>query len=98
MDTTKAKSIRTAAEAWDMCSSALPNIRSLLRILCTLPVTTMEAERLFSKVERTVTAARSTMSESRMEHLLLLQSNRDALPDIKDVINLFSKKSRRMKL
>jgi len=49
------------------CSAlTLPDIRALLVILATLPVTTAEAERVFSKVERKATAARAHMTEDRL--------------------------------
>lgn len=43
-------------------------------------------ERMFSKVERTRTAVRSTMTEDRLESLVLLQAHRDDLPDTDNVI------------
>jgi len=53
--------VTTAAAAVERCSPwspiIMPNIRQLLLILATLPVTTAEAGRLFSKLERTATAA-----------------------------------------
>jgi len=55
-----ASQISTAAAALEHCSPVtLPNIRALLVILATLPATTAEAERNFSKVKRTATAARA---------------------------------------
>ena len=38
------------------CTKAYPNLSLLLQLLATIPVTTAEAERLFSKLERTLTA------------------------------------------
>ena len=71
----------------------------LLQILCTLPVSTCEPERMFSKVERTMTAIRSSMSEDRLESLVLLQAHRDDLPTIEDVIDKFASiSSRRLDL
>ena len=61
-----ASEISTAAAALEHCSAlTLPNIRALLVILATLPVTTAEAERVFSKVERKATAARSCSYDRR---------------------------------
>ena len=42
----------------------------------TLSFTTAEAERLFAKLEETVTAIRSTMDEKRLEACLMLQIHR----------------------
>jgi len=57
----------------------------LLRILAALPVTTAEAERMFSKVDKAATAVRSSMDEDRLESLILIQAHRDQTPS-KDLI------------
>ena len=57
----------------DCQGDVFPNVHTLLNILTALPVTTAEPERLFSKLNSTLTAIRSTMSEERLESLLLLQ-------------------------
>jgi len=48
----------------------------LLQILATLPVSTAEPERMFSKDDLTLTEIHSTMSEDRLEALVLLQARR----------------------
>jgi len=69
-----------------------------LQILATMPVTTAEPERVFSRVERTATAIRN-MDETRLEALILLQSHRDRTPSSEDVLNKFaSAEARRLKL
>jgi hypothetical protein len=71
----------------------------LLKVLATLPVSTCEPERLFSKVEKTLTALRSTMSEDRLEALVLMQTFRDELPDADSVVDKFAAaNSRRLQL
>jgi hypothetical protein len=62
---------KTVLSALDHCT-AYPNVSLLLQLLATIPVTTAEAERLFSKLERTLTAIRSTVGEQRLEALILL--------------------------
>jgi len=57
---------QTVLSALDHCT-AYPNLSLLLQLLATILVTTAEAERLFSKLERTRTAIRSTMDEQRLE-------------------------------
>ena len=92
--------IRTAAAALqEVCKSeTLPNVTVLLEILVTLPVTTAEPERVFSKVERTATAVRN-MNEQRLEALVLLQSHLDKTPRTEDVLNKFATvEARRLKL
>ena len=55
-----------------------------------LPVSTAEAERMFSKVARTLTALRATMTEDRLESLVLIQAHRDHLPDIAEIVDRFA--------
>ena len=71
-------------------SSSYPNLSLLLQLLATVPVITAEAERLFSKLERTVTAIRSIMDEQRLEALVLLQIHRTDKPTIDNVIDCFA--------
>lgn len=81
----------TAIGALNECSqSQFPAIHQLLKVLAVLPVTTAEAERLFSKVSRTLTVLRSTMSEDRLEALILLQVHRDRLPVTDLVVDRFA--------
>jgi len=73
------------------CPIIMPNIRQLLLILATLPVTTAEAERLFSKVERTATAARvHVMTEDRLEALVMSNTHRRLTPDCDSFITRFA--------
>jgi len=54
---------------------------------------------MFSKVEHTPTAIRSTMTQYRLEALVLLQAHRDELPLTEDVLDKFAAaNSRRLKL
>ena len=50
-----------------------PNIHALLKLLCTLPLTSRAVERTFSALKRVKTAGRSTMGEERLEGLLLME-------------------------
>ena len=50
-------------------SSIFPNIISLLKILCTLPVTSCSAERSFSELKRIKTPFRSAMTTTRLSGL-----------------------------
>ncbi len=80
----------SAIRAINACYEEIyPNIFVLLTILATLPVKTCEAERLFSRVERTLSAIRSTMGEKRLESLLLMQSPREDLPSSEEVVKVF---------
>ena len=93
-------SITTPAAAVEHCSSSsMPSIRILLLILATLPVTTVEAERVLSKVERTVTAVRAHMSGERLEAIVMLNIRRNRTRSVDAVVNRFAEtEGRRMKL
>ena len=90
----------TAIGALGNCQAdVFPNVHTLLNILTALPVTTAEPERLFSKLNSTLTAIRSTMSEERLESLLLLQVHRKRTPTTQKLIDSFAAtKSRRLTL
>ncbi|KAF0309556.1 repressor of the inhibitor of the protein kinase [Amphibalanus amphitrite] len=78
----------TAIESLRRCPcDAFPATSRLLMILATLPVSTAEAERMFSKLDRTLSATRSTMTESRLEALVLMQAFRGELPAAAEVVN-----------
>ena len=74
----------------------------LLKILTTLPVSLCEQEHMFSKVDRTLTAIQSSMSEDRLETLVVLQAHHDDLPTspaTEDATDMFaSVSSRRLNL
>ena len=75
-------------------SVKFPNVFPLLTILgITLPVTTSESERVFSKLQRTLTSIRS-MTEDRLV-LFLLQCHREHSPT-NDVLSTFGRKARRL--
>ena len=86
----EAAKIKTAVSALQACQGdTLPNIKVLLQILATLPATTAEPERTFSRLERTATAIRS-MNEDRLEALILLQTHLDVTPKSDDILNKFA--------
>ena len=72
-----------------------PNISKLLKILAVLPVSTAEAERYFSKLEKTMTTLRTTMAEERLESLIMLNVHRARTPSIDAIIDKFAEKSSR---
>ena len=67
-----------------------PTILALLSIFATIPVTTASAERVFSSLGRIKTKFRSSMSESRVEGLLLLKTHRDILISQEEIIDRFA--------
>ena len=90
------KVVDTAIAAVNMCDNkSLPNVHRLLQVLSVLPVSTAEAERVFSKVKRTLTYLRTTMSEGRLEALVLMQAHRESLPSTAEIISYFSVSGKR---
>lgn len=80
-------------------TTLFPNIKELLCILCTLPVTSCSAERSFSGLKRIKTALRSTMGNERLTSLALLHLHRDIEINIPQVIDEFARLyPRRMEL
>lgn len=94
-----AAEINTAVAALQVCrGETLPNIKVLLQILATFPVTTAEPERVFSRLERTATAIRN-MDETRLEALVLLQAHLDKTPSLDSVLDKFAMtEARRLQL
>ena len=91
----------TAVSALDCCPRVmLPNIFTLLQILATLPVSTAEPERVFSRVTQTMTALRASVAEYRLEALIFIQIYRDCPAiAVNPVLDYFCRKSsRRLRL
>ena len=71
----KVTTLRTIADAMnqsDIYKKMLGEIDKVLKIYFTFPVTTSTAERSFSSLRRLKTFLRSTMTQSRLNNLLLL--------------------------
>ena len=69
-----------------------PNITKMLKIMCTLLVTTCECERSFSALKRLKTYIRSSMGEERLNGLALLHIHYSTNIDIEEVFNMFARK------
>ena len=79
----------SAISAVNLCpADSLPTIHTMLMILVTMPVCTAKAERLFSKVECTLSALRSSMSEALT--CILLQAHQELLPETDEIIHRFT--------
>ena len=76
-----------------------PNIRTLLQIALTLPVTSCECERSFSQLKLLKTYSRSTISAKRFSGLALMKIHRDYCVEllsperIKELVQKFSEKN-----
>ena len=80
-------------------NSMYPNIRVLLSILSTIPVTSCSAERSFSGLKRLKTLSSSSMSVPRLSGLSFLTIHQDIPINISEAIDEFSRRHpRRMEL
>ncbi len=80
---------------------AFPNIKVLLVIACTLPVTTCETERSNSQLKLLKTYLRSTMSEHRLSSMAIMKVHRRMVSEINldQLVSVFANKHpRRMTL
>ena len=88
-------SIRTICEALNKSpigKEMLSEVAKLLRIYLTIPVTTATAERSFSVLRCLKTWLRNTMTQERMNNLLLLHVHKtitDAL-DLREIVEKFA--------
>jgi hypothetical protein len=95
--------LKTPITALASCPKSYPNMKKLLQIMCTLPVTTNSCERSFSKLKLLKTYLRSTMTNDRMTSLALLFVHRQLAESddmiVAAVVDLFVKRNpRRMAL
>ena len=72
------------------------NIKILLRILATLPITSCECERSFSALRRLKNYNRSTMVANSLNGLALLHVHQEIHPDVQRVIDIFACDKRRI--
>lgn len=82
---------KTCASALKECDSNLyPNISVLLRIACTLPVSSCECERNASVIRRLRNFMRAGMTESRLTSLALMHIHYQYHVDLDTVVQLFA--------
>ena len=80
-------------DALNECDSRLfPNVYILLKIICTIPVTSCEAERSFSALHRIKPFLRTTMAEDRLSGLTLLHMHRKISVCLDDAVDCFARK------
>eukprot|EP00102_Acyrthosiphon_pisum_P024143 XP_016661353.1 PREDICTED: 52 kDa repressor of the inhibitor of the protein kinase-like [Acyrthosiphon pisum] len=79
---------KTGLDALMKCSKTdFPNIHFLIKIFCTLPVSTATPERSFSTLKRLKSYLRSTMNEDRLNGLALMSIHRDIPIDVDAIID-----------
>ena len=66
------------------------NIKSALKILATLPVTSCECERSFSALRRLKNCNRSTMKNEMLNGLALMHVHKDIEPNVNEVLTKFA--------
>ena len=83
-----------------MCDkNFFPNIHTLLRIACTIPVSSNPCERSNSALRRLHHYTRTSMSENRLTNLALIHIHREVQINYEQAIDVFAKKHpRRMEL
>jgi hypothetical protein len=86
----------SALETFTACNGELfPNVKVLLGVLATLPVSTATAERSFSTLKRIKTYLRNSMGDNRLSGLALLSIHREINVQPPEVLDRFAKKPRR---
>lgn len=72
-----------------------PNINILLRIACTIPVTSCENERANSTLKNIKSSLRSSMGQERLSSLAMMSIHADQVVDFDDVVDRFKLKCKR---
>ncbi len=82
----------SCAQAIKKCDPVVfPNIFPLLKIACTLPVTSCECERSASTLRRLNTFMRASMMEERLSCLALIHTHYDMPVDLDEAVDIFAK-------
>lgn len=84
----------SAIEACD--DDLYPNVKTMMKILATLPISAATAERSFSTLRRLKTWMRANMLEDRLTGLALLNIHPDMTPSVSNIINRFANSKRRL--
>jgi hypothetical protein len=83
----------TVSSALSLCDDTLfPNMRKVLKIFATLPVTTCTAERSFSVLRLIKNHLRSTMGNDRLNGLALLSVHKNVKLDYDSVVSEYCRK------
>ena len=65
-----------------MASTMFCEVDKLVRLYFTIPITTATSERSFSALRRVKTYLRSTMTEERLNNVLLLHTHKDLAAEL----------------
>ncbi len=81
----------SCAQAIKQCDRAsFPNVYTLLKLACTIPVTSCECERSVSALRRLQTYTRCTMGQERLSALAQMHMHYDVPVDLDNTVSLFS--------
>lgn len=72
------------------CPMLFPNIHRMLRLLATIPVTSVECERSISTLGLVKTDLRSRMHQERLNGLALMHKHYEREVDVEAIINTFA--------
>ena len=81
----KVTSVNTVCDIFNICKfpkTMLCEVHRLLRIYLTIPLTSATAERTFSTLRRLKSYLRSTMTQKRLNHLVLLHTHHQRNDDL----------------
>jgi hypothetical protein len=74
-------------------SGIFPTLNTSLLITLTLPVTSASTERTFSKLKLVKTRLRTTISQARLEDLIIISCKRDIEVEHEDILKNFAQQS-----
>jgi len=74
-------------------STVFPNLYIALKITVTFPVSTASTERSFSRLKLLKTRLRTSLSQNRLENLLIISCEND-IEDKDEVVKKFATKSK----
>lgn len=90
---------KSAVNALKLCEESIyPNIHTLLKIFCTLPVSTSTVERQFSTLKLLKSYLRNTTSENRLNGLSLLYVYPSISVSPEEVLAEMQKKTRKINI
>ena len=96
----KVTMVKTVCEMFNVCKfpkTMLSEVDKVLKLYLTLPLTSATAERCFSSLRRLKSYLRSTMTQNRLNQLMLLYAHNDRVDQLQlqDIAKEFIQKNRR---
>ena len=82
-------SYSTLKEKIALYKSIFPQTSRLLQLLLVMPATSATAERSFSSLRHVKTYLRTTMTQERLNHLMMIHLHKDRSIDIEKAMNTF---------